>query len=616
MIATRLGDGSPIPSSLDENRRSVRGQRSKPFSVQFEIDIMQFILFVAALGTRMWQFDELHFGKFLSLYLQRIFFFDLHPPLGKMLLALAGGFSGFEGDISLDRIGAEYSANVPVYQLRFLPAMMGSFVVPLVYQIAVELGMSRWAAVLAGAFIVLDNAMLVQSRFMLMEGMLLFFQCLAVYSFLKFRNLSHREFSVQWWFWLCLTGVAFTCTLSIKYLGFFTALLLVVLAFKDFWHMLADITKSDFSLGGLAALTKGQPVHVAFGSQITLRHTHDTSPGKPCWLHSHLHLYPSGTRMVEGAVINNRSPVTHLKMETMVIDDPPKPVKHGDIIQLVHGITSRALNSHDVAAPLTPENQEVSCYIDYNVSMPTQNLWRVLTKKQKTRGLEKDQQTRDLAEAEMIPLAPTELSFWTKFKELQIKMFMSNSDIDMEHKYSSCPLDWPFATRNVAYWMNPKNNAQIHLLGNPVIWCCASLSIFLYIAVFCVYLMRRRRGMYLFSGEWQHFMFVGQLLVGGYLLHYLPYFLTDRTLFLHSYLPSVVYKVLVLAAILDHLYIVSFRVSYLPLFISYLCLAVFTAALWVFIQLSVFSYGNNGLSPEEIKNLMWKDSWDFLYPIK
>ena len=35
--------------------------------------------------------------------------------------------------------------------------------------------------------------------------------------------------------------------------------------------------------------------------------------------------------------------------------------------------------SHDVAAPVTPQNQEVSCYIDYNISMPTQNLWRVVS---------------------------------------------------------------------------------------------------------------------------------------------------------------------------------------------------------------------------------------------
>ena len=34
--------------------------------------------------------------------------------------------------------------------------------------------------------------------------------------------------------------------------------------------------------------------------------------------------------------------------------------------------------SHDVAAPVSPQCQEVSCYINYNVSMAPQNLWRVV----------------------------------------------------------------------------------------------------------------------------------------------------------------------------------------------------------------------------------------------
>lgn len=44
----------------------------------------------------------------------------------------------------------------------------------------------------------------------------------------------------------------------------------------------------------------------------------------------------------------------------MVVSEPQEPIKNGDIIQLVHGLTSRALNAHDVAAAMSPHNQEVT----------------------------------------------------------------------------------------------------------------------------------------------------------------------------------------------------------------------------------------------------------------
>lgn len=147
--------------------------------------------------------------------------------------------------------------------------------------------------------------------------------------------------------------------------------------------------------GGLASITKGQPLEIVHGSQITLRHTH----GRTCWLHSHAPVYPVKYSDGRGSShqqqvtcysfkdVNNWWIVKRSNVDDLTVTEPRDKIKHGDVIQLAHGMTSRLLNSHDVAAPLSPQHQEVSCYIDYNISMPAQNLWRVeLINKDETNG--------------------------------------------------------------------------------------------------------------------------------------------------------------------------------------------------------------------------------------
>ncbi len=75
--------------------------------------------------------------------------------------------------------------------------------------------------------------------------------------------------------------------------------------------------------------------------------------------------------------VNNWWIVKRPEREDLSVQEPLDVIRNGDTIQLVHGMTHRALNSHDVAAPMSPHNQEVSCYIDYNISMASENLWTV-----------------------------------------------------------------------------------------------------------------------------------------------------------------------------------------------------------------------------------------------
>lgn len=58
---------------------------------------------------------------------------------------------------------------------------------------------------------------------------------------------------------------------------------------------------------------------------------------------------------------------------------------------------------------------------------------------------------------------------------------------------------------------------------------------------------------YRYAGEWNIFVITAYLLLGGYLINWLPYFPEERILFLHHYLPCLLYKIIVISTLLNHL---------------------------------------------------------------
>ncbi|KAI5737145.1 hypothetical protein M8J76_010480 [Diaphorina citri] len=686
----------------------------KKIRISFEFDIVIAILFLAALVTRFYKldqprhvvFDEIHFGKHINMYIKNTFYYDAHPPLGNQLVSAASYLAGYKGNFKFDHIGNSYSSVVPIVAMRFIPALC-------------------------------DNALLTQSRFILMEPMLLCFSLFGLLCIIKFCKHSTSLSSIGWWLWLTLGSVSLTLALCIKYAGLYSWYLASYIVWSDYWrrtlgnrrisnslalgHAIAralvcsvvpiavylavfhvhfsvlykagphdTVMTSAFQAsleGGLASITKGQPLEIVHGSQVTLRYT----GGKPCWLHSHQHMYPIKYSDKRGSShqqqvtcytfkdVNNWWIVKHPDRNSITVDSPPTPVRHGDIIQLVHGMSLRALNSHDVGAPMSPQHQEVSCYVDYNISMPAQNLWRVeilnkdsvgdvwhtirsivrlvhvnsswalkfsgkhlpdwgfhqyevVTAKEinhesvqwnveehrytKQEYEDDKDRERDLVNAEMIPIKSIRLSFWSKFWELQYKMLFHETNSVSNHMYSSEPLEWPTLTRGIAYWISPEHNGQVHLLGNLITWYSGVLALLLYPSLLIFYLLRRCRLCFDLSPlEWSQFCLSGQVFLVAYCLHYLPYYFVERTLFLHHYLTALVFKILLAAALLQHVdYLVTtkLRIRLVQLVYNILIVAWLASILITFRKFSVLSYGTTPLSAVDIVRLKWKDSWDFI----
>src|SRR5262249_10900421 len=76
--------------------------------------------------------------------------------------------------------------------LRFLPRLAGALVPVLTYACWLALGIGRRAAFLAACMILLDNAFLVQSRFVLLDSVLLFFGFAGLCLFLQARRRGYQ----------------------------------------------------------------------------------------------------------------------------------------------------------------------------------------------------------------------------------------------------------------------------------------------------------------------------------------------------------------------------------------------------------------------------------------
>jgi dolichyl-phosphate-mannose-protein mannosyltransferase len=57
--------------------------------------------------------------------------------------------------------------------------------------------------------------------------------------------------------------------------------------------------------------------------------------------------------------------------------------------------------------------------------------------------------------------------------------------------------------KTLPYWLDEKSNAQVTLLGNPLLWWMSTASIHVFLVVTTLYLLRQRRQYWdIDTGQW------------------------------------------------------------------------------------------------------------------
>lgn len=187
------------------------------------------------------------FGKFGSHYLKREFYFDVHPPLGKMLVGLSGLLAGYNGSFEF-KSGEKYPDDVNYTFMRVFNAFFGVVCVPLAYYTARELNFRRPTVWLVSLMVLFENSYATISRFILLDSMLLCFTFTTALCWAKFHRLQNRSFSAEWYTWLILMGLSIGCVCSVKWVGLFCTALVGLYTIEDLWNKFGDLKMPKVSV--------------------------------------------------------------------------------------------------------------------------------------------------------------------------------------------------------------------------------------------------------------------------------------------------------------------------------------------------------------------------------
>ncbi len=634
-----------------------------------------------------------------------------------MLVGLSGYLAGYNGSFSFES-GQHYPPEVDYVKMRMFNAMFNFLCVPAAYFTAKELHLSLPAVWLLTLCVLFENSYVTLGRLILLDSMLLLFTVTTFFAFVKFHNHQDRPFSRKWWKWLLLTGISIGCVTSVKMVGLFITSLVGLYTAIDLWNKFADKSISiktyiahwvsrifglivvpififalcfkvhfdllyhsgpgDATMNSLfqanlvgSDITSGAR-DVVFGSVVTIK---NQASGTGL-LHSHVQTYPDGSKQNQVTTYghkdsNNQWIFEHERgVDFYTVNEPLTPISDKAVVRFTHQNTGRNLHTHDIAAPVSKAEQEVSGYgnltigdekdnwiieivsnigdEDSSILHPLTSAFRIKSavyncylatsgsqlpqwgfrqgevvckknpfKRDKSTWWNIELHENDRLEAGEIKLPKT--SFIKDFIELNLAMMMTNNALvpDPEKQDDLASAFWQWPTLNVGIrlcgWSD--ENVKYFLLGSPAVTWLSSIFLIVFVITTLTYILRWKRQYNDFadSQKLDKFLMGGVYPFIGWVLHFLPFVIMARITYVHHYLPALYFAMIIFSFTVD--FFTSGMVC------TKTCKAVrlsifailYTLIIGVFVYFAPISFGMTGPA-SQYAYLNWFSTWRVIDP--
>jgi dolichyl-phosphate-mannose-protein mannosyltransferase len=225
-------------------------------------------------------------------HIDGIMYMEPHPPLGKMLMAIAEVVDGENKNVDKHKLGEtdylkgdETPPDMRFTGFRFPSVVLMAFSVLFFYGILRRITQNNLLALLFSSFIIFDNALVVHTRAAMLEGIQIFFVLGAIYYFVLAITSSTKILLKHY----AILGVFIGLAVSVKVNGFILLLLFVMLFGVDQWNNLKNLNPLALIQRLALAVPAGVGpvalvfltvfyVHIGMGTKVIPTQTYKASP--------------------------------------------------------------------------------------------------------------------------------------------------------------------------------------------------------------------------------------------------------------------------------------------------------------------------------------------------